>query len=565
MPAQMFYAVPEGEPSLRRAYEKWLEAYTPPGAADPDVHPRVDPAGLSVGIVGAGMAGLYAALVLKVNGASVRLFEADPARVGGRVYTHRFTADSDQYFEAGAMRLPDIAEQQPVFGLIDYLNGKLPPDRRIRTIPYVLYDDTGNLVFVNGRTGPDGKPMTVAYADAHPDALGFSEQATGGRRAQDLIDAVIGTFLKWLEEDFAKGFQKLMQYDDYSFRSYLAQVEGWSEARINYVETMTSQTNQFQQSFTELVIENMDFTRAEWKTIENGMDRLPNGLADIVGRDNITMNARVTKIAERPDGRVEVWREGESEPATFDKVLLAVPPAALRMIETPQWSPAKTHAVRAMHFEPLYKIGLRFKTRFWERVATPARGGQSITDLPSRWFVYPSYGIGDDGPGVLLLYAWMTDAVGWLPQSADDRARLALRDLQTVYGQEVDVHRQFLEAFEVSWTVRESTGDAMFFPGQFKNLFNVARQPEGSIYFAGEHLSVHHTWIVGALDSALLACQQMLGTPELAPIGAPERLMPAAGSFDYSGCLPTAGGADRRPKTVRSEDAAPTLVEHGGD
>ena len=81
------------------------------------------------------------------------------------------------------------------------------------------------------------------------------------------------------------------------------------------------------------------------------------------------------------------------------------------------------------------------------------------------------------------------------------------------------------------------TGDAMFFPGQFRNLFNIARQPEGNVFFAGEHLSVHHTWIVGAIDSALLACQQMLGRPDLAPL-APSGAPASTGRrFDYSRCL----------------------------
>ena len=228
----------------------------------------------------------------------------------------------------------------------------------------------------------------------------------------------------------------------------------------------------------------------------------------------------MTAVAKAPGGRVSVSWDGGGRPAKFDKVLMALPPAALRMIDTPPWSPAKMQAIRALHFEPLYKIGMLFKTRFWEQVKAPARGGQTITDLPSRWFVYPSYGIGDKGPGVLLLYSWMTDAVGWLAQSESERVRLALRDLQTVYEGQVDVAALFIKAFEVNWTEQPSTGDAMFFPGQFKNLFNVARQPEANVYFAGEHLSVHHTWIVGAIDSALLACQQMLGAPKLAPLKA---------------------------------------------
>jgi monoamine oxidase len=548
MPAQMFAAVPEGQPSLREAYELWAQARSPVGLADPGANPPADPNRLSVGIVGAGMAGLYAALWLRLFNVEVHLLESDPERLGGRIYTHRFNSEPNQYFEAGAMRLPGIPEQQPVFELIRYLNEKAPdPAERIETIPYVLYDDEGDLVFVNGKFGPDGKPMSVTYAETHPDELGFAAADTGGKTAAQLLNEVIGPMQRLLEEDFEKGFAEIVKYDDFSFRAYLAQVVGWSEDRINYVEVMTSQTNQFQNSFTELMIENMDFSRASWKTIANGMDRLPRLMARLIGQGNITMGARVTAISEGRDGRVSVdWEGSKPGSATFDKVLMALPPAALRMIATPTWSPAKTHAIRSLHFEPLYKIGLRFKTRFWEQVQTPARGGQSITDLPSRWFVYPSYGIGEGGPGVLLLYAWMTDAGGWLPQAESDRVRIALRDLQSVYGGMVDVEAQFLEAFEVNWAAEEPTGDAMFFPGQFKNLFNVARQPEGNVYFAGEHLSVHHTWIVGAVDSAMLACQQMIGQSDLAPLGVPGLRAPASRSYDYEQCV-----------------KAPTLFERG--
>jgi monoamine oxidase len=516
----MFASVPPGQPSLRAAYEAWLKAQTPIGGAEPSTAnaPRA-PQQLRVGIVGGGMVGLYAALLLQTRGVQVHIVEAHPSRLGGRIYTHRFTAEKQQYFEAGAMRLPQIPEQQPVFDLIDYLNARVRPTSRIVTMPYVLYDDVGNYVFVNGRRQPDGQIMTVEYANQRPAELGFPiVGADRGKTASALLDAVLGPFLTLLQKDFERGFRELIQFDNISLHAYLAQVAGWSEDKINYAEVMTSQTNQFQNSFTELVIENMDFSTAQWKTIEDGMDRLPNACAEVIGFDKITRGAEVYQLAAREDGRIAIYHTAATEPMIFDKVIVAVPPAVLHMWQTPRWSVPKEHAIRSLHFEPLYKIGMRFKSRFWEKVARPSRGGQSTTDLPSRWFVYPSCGIGDHGPGVLLLYSWMTDAAGWLPQSQAERVRIALRDLDTVYRGEVDVHAQFIEAFDVAWPLQWATGDAMFFPGQFRQLFNVARQPEENIYFAGEHLSVHHTWIVGALDSALLACQQLLGDPFLPPL-----------------------------------------------
>jgi Flavin containing amine oxidoreductase len=51
----------------------------------------------------------------------------------------------------------------------------------------------------------------------------------------------------------------------------------------------------------------------------------------------------------------------------------------------------------------------------------------------------------------------------------------------------------------------------MFLPSQFKSRFEATRQPEGNIFFAGEHLSHHHTWIAGACQSTHKAVCDMIG------------------------------------------------------
>lgn len=496
--------------SLRQARERWLQQFAAP-RTDSAALPRPE----TVGIVGGGMAGLYAALLLQRQGIAVTVFEAHPSRLGGRIYTHRFNDEPYQYFEAGAMRLPQTAEQQPVFDLIAFLNQQRAGRDEIRLIPYVLFDDNGNRVCVNGRR------MSVAEANQHPRELGFPLHGPDAdKTAAQLLDEALKPFLDRLSADFDAGFLYLMQYDNMSLYTYLAQELGWSEAKINYAETMTSQSNQFQNSLTELVIENMDFSNAHWKTIDGGMDQLPLACAELIGREHIHLDAPVRKLAIGHDGKAELWVGTATQPQRFDRVIMALPTAALRMIDTPLWPVAKRQAIRSLHFEPLYKIGLRFRRRFWEQVAAPSHGGQSISDFPSRWCVYPSYDIGGSGAGVLLLYSWMTDAYQWLPQQRAERVRLALRDLGQMYAGEVDIEAEFIEAFDVAWPTEWATGDAMFFPGQFRNLFNVAREAEGVVHFAGEHLSVHHTWIVGALDSALTACRQILPAADLQTLAA---------------------------------------------
>lgn len=57
-------------------------------------------------ILGAGMAGLVAASLLKTAGHDVTILEATD-RVGGRIYTLRGDFRDGQYLEAGAMRIPN--------------------------------------------------------------------------------------------------------------------------------------------------------------------------------------------------------------------------------------------------------------------------------------------------------------------------------------------------------------------------------------------------------------------------------------------------------------------------
>lgn len=250
----------------------------------------------------------------------------------------------------------------------------------------------------------------------------------------------------------------------------------------------------------------------KWATVQGGMSRIAECAAAILGSDNIHLQSRVHRIAYTDDGRVQLSARGpdagqDSTGGVFDAVVLATPPSALHsIIDRPTWSFMKEQSIRGTHFEPLYKMGLHFRTRFWERSATtPMLGGQSTTDLRFRWIVYPSNDMGSDGSGVLLLYSWMTDAMKWAGLSRDERIRLCLHDLGKFYADEpdIDVSEQYIEAFDVLWMNEFCGGDAMFLPGQFSRFHQVAKKPEKNIYFAGEHLSKHHTW-VSASDKHLL-------------------------------------------------------------
>jgi monoamine oxidase len=67
-----------------------------------------------------------------------------------------------------------------------------------------------------------------------------------------------------------------------------------------------------------------------------------------------------------------------------------------------------------------------------------------------------------------------------------------------------------------SWnwgTYRWSGGAfAWFMPGQHTALHRHLVAPEGRLFVAGEHVSLTHTWMQGALESALQAVRDMLAS-----------------------------------------------------
>ena len=49
----------------------------------------------------------------------------------------------------------------------------------------------------------------------------------------------------------------------------------------------------------------------------------------------------------------------------------------------------------------------------------------------------------------------------------------------------------------------------MFAPEQQTNLQADIVRPEGRVYFAGEHCSLYHAWIQGALESGIRAAREI--------------------------------------------------------
>lgn len=115
-------------------------------------------------------------------------------------------------------------------------------------------------------------------------------------------------------------------------------------------------------------------------------------------------------------------------------------------------------------------------------------------------------------PAVMLAsYTWGQVARRWAALPHPERGRVALAHLARVHPQftQPDIVRR---TASWSWDTHPWSAGAFawFTPGQHVALHRHIVAPEGRIYFAGEHASLTHAWMQGALESALVAVREIL-------------------------------------------------------
>ncbi|MEU7488593.1 FAD-dependent oxidoreductase [Streptomyces sp. NPDC042319] len=277
----------------------------------------------------------------------------------------------------------------------------------------------------------------------------------------------------------------------------------------------------------------------------------------------------VDTVSEGRDGQAVV-----REKFTADLAIVTIPFSGLRHVQVaPQLSYPKRRAIIELHYDAATKVLLEFSRRWWafdesewktalERIRpglydayangeipddssllgaypsehprritdaqrahyaadawlanneTPALGvvgGGSICDNANRFMFQPSHRIvGSDGGVVLASYCWSDDAVRW--DALDDECRYpnALRGLQEVYGQRIEVFYTGVGQTQ-SWLRNPySYGEAsILLPDQHTEVFPDIGTPEGPLHFAGDHSSLKPAWIEGALESAIRTASEI--------------------------------------------------------
>ena len=442
-------------------------------------------------VVGAGMAGLVAAHELLRAGHDPVLLEAQQ-RVGGRIYTMREPFAPGLYAEVGAMRIPRA--HRLTLAYVDKF--ALP------TAEFTMNNaDAWCHLF--------GRKHRFREIDAKPHLLGAHlPEKERGLTCDAMWQRAIKPFADRIAAQGDDGWAQIVdRYDDHSTREFLEE-QGWSEAAIELFGLLMNQESLMNTSFLELLREEVGRFYVDMVRIDGGMDQLPRAFLPALA-SRIRFGARLSAVDQSDDGVTIHYQTAAGRArVTGDHAILAVPFPVLRHVEMMKpLSQSKRRAIRQLHYDASAKILFQCRRRFWEE-DDGIFGGGTVTDLAVRNIYYPEQ-CRETGRGILLAsYTWAEDAQRWGSLSPDERIVQALENVAVI-------HPQVRDEFEVGaskmWHDDPYAGGAfaLFEPSQQTLLYGHIIAPEGRIHFAGEHASLRHAWIQGAIESGLRAAGEI--------------------------------------------------------
>ena len=363
--------------------------------------------GTSVLILGAGLAGLVAALELRKAGYKVQVLEAR-SRAGGRCRTLRggdeqvelgFSSrtcafDKDLYFNPGPWRIPYHHR-----ALLDYC-------RRLG-VPLEPFVQVNHNAYLHASQAFGGHPQRYRHVQA--DFYGCIAELLAKAAPQSSLSQAV------TREERDKLLEALRFWGALD-KNYAYREGAVSSARRGYGRKPGGGLRGVPQPSKPIAPR--DLLKSDlWRHLAvelfynfqttlfqpaGGMDRIADAFTREVG-DVFTFGAKAISIGQDEHGVAVTYRDakthGLEKKVHADWCVCTLPLSILRAIDLSVGRDLHD-AIRAVPYASATKVGLQFKRRFWEE-DEEIYGGITFTDLPIAQIGYPNGDYLSTGKGVL--------------------------------------------------------------------------------------------------------------------------------------------------------------------
>jgi monoamine oxidase len=475
-----------------------------------------NPKGASVLILGAGLAGLVAALELSKAGYKVQVLEYNQ-RVGGRNWTLR---GGDRYTELGGFEQkcefdPGLYVNPGPWRLPYHHNAILSYCKRLG-VTLEPFNQVNYNAYLHSTKAFGGKPQRFRHIQA--DFNGNIADLLAKTTQQGKLDQGVSKEDQEILLESLKSWGALEK--DYTYRAGMlsSNRRGFEHDPNGGVigKPTPSQPialNEILQSGVWRYLSigsNYEMQTTLFEPV-GGMDMISKAFAREIGR-LVRFNCKVTAIKQHDGQKVTVSYVdskigGAPTHVSADWCLCTIPASVLSQIDLDVSAPMHD-AINALPYEAAVKVGLQAKRRFWEQ-DEHIYGGITLTDLPNNQIGYPNTGYFGSGKGVLLgAYTFGPHAYEFTALSPEDRIKKAIE-----FG--AQIHPQYKDEIEngisVGWNrVPWILGCAGAWTEEKRKLhYNDLCQIDGRVLLAGEHVSYIPAWQEGAVTSSLDAISRL--------------------------------------------------------
>jgi monoamine oxidase len=519
--------------------------------------------GIRIGIIGAGLAGLASAFELRKTGAEITVFEAEEKRIGGRVYTYYFDQGRHLYGELGAMRIP--ASHETVWHYINLF--------KVSSSPFVQANENALIYLKKTRVRNDAEGKNVMKYIYPKYNLADWERRTPWQQLayygleSPLLPASPEQRSELLQ--VKPNYNPFNLYWDAQSNRTIMESLGLSQDAINLISNLSPLAGQnLYNSYVDLAQANYPANLSFLYEIPGGTSTIPYAMYNSLINQNPTKDypGMPTTLLGKVDVKTGNWVTGihrdkktgkvilvygnrnvtNHQSEVFDYVICAIPFSTLRAVDiNPLFSDLKMQAIKEVNYIPAQKTLMLCNKRFWEDGGPEEQiiGGGSITDLPITTIWYPSdhsrycnkhsRGMLQSFPynkltipqidqkylsseaGVLIAsYNYNLDSERLANQLPELRIEEIKREVEEVHGlpasylDEIAVDFKTINWNDYPW----SRGALPFYTPEQKRLFSYGMalpEYDNRVFMAGDHISAAHRWMQGALQSGMIAANQL--------------------------------------------------------